>query len=214
MNTNTYQVDRQIMTRFVWNQVWPDGETVILAKGGDGLVVAIIIPVGDGRTGYELEITTNCPEWATLQEIYEFYRCKDMTFAESQKQFRNELIVSRCQKLFDEGSRLFPERIGVPQHRKDAKPPRITVDAKGGYVVIDNVTYGGIDVFDCLILRALVNAKGNWVSRAEMQQAEPQLKNEGRIDRRIKKLRKAYPLLHTLIEPLSKGYRINPSMFV
>lgn len=91
---------------------------------------------------------------------------------------------------------------------------RIEVDVKERTVAIDGTTYAVSDYHDCLILDVLVKAKGNRMSRVEIQQAEPKLRNKGRIDRRIGKLQATYPRFGQLIESNTKGYRICPSMFV
>ena len=62
--------------------------------------------------------------------------------------------------------------------------------------------------------KTLVKAKGTVMSRREMQQAERALENEGRIDRRVAKLKATYNQLDAIMEVVSnKGYRIRPDMF-
>ena len=43
-----YRADKAIMERFVWEQVFPEGASIILANGGDGPLCADVIPLGDG----------------------------------------------------------------------------------------------------------------------------------------------------------------------
>lgn len=66
--------DRQKMISFISSQV-PEGErSVVLGDGPGGRIVAQVTVAGDG-----IEIASNCPEWATLREVYEHFRWNTMT---------------------------------------------------------------------------------------------------------------------------------------
>lgn len=99
--------DRQKMIEFISRQL-PDGEaSLLLASGPGGNVTANVTVQAD-----DLEITSNCPEWTTIREVYEHLRWKAMPRWEQQEwqrathrnstnspQFRLETVTNRLQEL-------------------------------------------------------------------------------------------------------------------
>ncbi len=75
--------DRQRMISFISSQV-PEGErSVVLGDGPGGRIVAQVTVAGD-----VIEIASNCPEWATLREVYEHFRWHTMTSWEQRAAIR------------------------------------------------------------------------------------------------------------------------------
>jgi hypothetical protein len=218
--TSTYLADKKIMKRFIWRQTYPEGETIVLANGAEGPLWVTITPLGDDpRIGIELEIESNEPDAVDLRVIYEYYRSKDMTWEEWDKNIKHEIIAVKYEKLLRAGqdhALVVSECSGhIPQVRREVKP-RITVDAGAGIIWVDDAKIVGLDYEDCLIVKVLVEAKGNWVSSNEMRQSEPHLAPVKRIDRKIDRLQanSNVNVIGNLIERSPKGYRITPSMFV
>jgi hypothetical protein len=214
MNMKDLKREDQIVKRFIAMYLPPDGETIIVADGGDGPVVAQIEVLYCTDEYIELEISTNLPEWATLRRIYDYYRAKDMTDSERKERAANEFAASRYKELVAGCARLFashmPNRIQVAA----PKSPRVSVNERLRIIQIDEVQLGSVDYYDCLIVKALVKAKGTVMSRREMQHAERALEIESRIDRRVTKLKATYNQLDAIIEVVNnKGYRIRPDMF-
>jgi len=89
----------------------------------------------------------------------------------------------------------------------NATPPRLTLDCSTDTITLDGVPYR-LRPREFLILKCLHAAHGGWVSRAEMQKAEPSLVSAGRLDRTIKTLTKRTPGLKTLIDSTPRGYRL------
>jgi hypothetical protein len=95
-----YEIDQYIMKRFIWKRIPPDGETIILAAGGDGVVTAHITPLGDDpKVWIDIEFCSNDPEWVTLKMIYDYYRREDMTWADWKQNLQNERAASRYKEL-------------------------------------------------------------------------------------------------------------------
>lgn len=214
MNLRDIRHENQVMKRFIAMYLPPGGETIILADGGDGPVAARIEVAYYTDDYIELEISTNLPEWVTLERIYNYYRAMDMTESERKGRRACEVADSRYRQLVTECLRLFaphlPSRIQVVEPKRS----RVSADAKEGILRIDEDRFAGVDYYDCLIVKTLVKAKGNVMSRREMQQMEPALRDEGRIDRRVRKLKEKYKQLDAVLEVVpNKGYRIRPGMF-
>lgn len=216
MNT-MYAADRDIMKRAIWRKTYPNGETIVLANGEDGPLLVRITPVGnDPRSGIDVEIATNEPDAVTLKEIYEYYRRQDVTWEEWSTKIKNETLVKQHQQLVSEVKgvvQCFAKYSDHVPQIASAKKPRITVDEGSGTIEVDGTIFSGIDYHDCLIVKGLVNAKGNWLSRSEMQTNETQLKCLARIDRRIDYIQENHKAIGNLIERQTKGYRILPHMF-
>jgi hypothetical protein len=210
-------MDMQIMKRFIWRCIFPDEVMVVLAQGGDGEgpVTAHLTPLGDDpRMGIDVELHSNLPEYVTLREVYDYYRAQDMTHAEWKRNLMGELAAMRYKALAAEVGQLAAKHSGMSAPCPARKNARIVVDAPAGTIEVDERIFGGIDYHDCLIVKALVKARGNWMSRAEMQEEEPQLQAEDRLDRRInRKIKQNHKLIGDLIETSNKGYRIKPFMF-
>lgn len=66
--------DRQRMVSFISSQVSDGEKSVVLGNGQGGQVVAHVMVAGD-----DIEIASNCPEWATLREVYDHFRWNSMT---------------------------------------------------------------------------------------------------------------------------------------
>ncbi len=112
-NLNLIRTDIDIMKRFIWNCIYPDEVTIELFSAGDGEgpVWVHIIPLGDDpRLGEaDVEITTNQPEYVTLEVVYDNYRRKDMTWAEWNKEIQHVTITSRYNDLVARGTQLFAQ---------------------------------------------------------------------------------------------------------
>jgi hypothetical protein len=129
-----------------------------------------------------------------------------------------EAVDEWFRRLFD--LLLTPAQI-VAQHSANVPiarpvPPRsarISVDVLAGTITIDTTTFAGIEYHDCLILKVLIQARGNWMSRTDMQGQETPLANVPRIDRNISALRQSVPALDAIIESGPRGFRITPRMF-
>jgi hypothetical protein len=105
-----YEIDQGIMKRFIWKRIPPDGETIVLADGGDGPVVAQVAPLGDDpQIGIDVEFTSNLPEWVTLETIYDYYRREGMTWAKWKERVLNEWAACRYKELVSRGIQLFAE---------------------------------------------------------------------------------------------------------
>ena len=152
-----------------------------------------------------------------VQEVYDYYRQKSLTWAEWSKNLSNESEKRQYQAMMSELANVFSKHLGTSGNQTTPqKKPRIIVDAASGTVEVDNTVYAGIDYHDCLIIAQLVKAKGAWISRAEMQERDPQLLNVLRIDRNINKsIKRKHNGVGNLIEVDKKrrGYRIIPAMF-
>ena len=209
--------DRDTMKRFIWRKTYPAGDAFILANGGDGPIGVFVTPVGDDpRTGIDIDIATNQPDAVTLKDVYDYYRNQDMTWEEWSRNIMAEVVERRHAELLadvrDVLQRLAKYAEDAPQ-AVSVRKPRISVDAAGGTVMVDDTTFSGIDYESCLIVKVLVEARGNWVSRREMQQVEPYLKDVARIDRKIDHIQENHKAVGGLIERQSKGFRIGPQMF-
>ncbi len=75
--------DRQRMISFISSQV-PEGERSVVLGGDPGSQIVAHVMV----SGYDIEIASNCPEWATLREVYEHFRWNSMTSWEQQAAIR------------------------------------------------------------------------------------------------------------------------------
>lgn len=73
--------DRDKMTRYICLRIPPDGTRVILTSSGeDGpAIYADLTPLFEAEEGWHLDIISNEPEWATLKQVYEYFRHSDMT---------------------------------------------------------------------------------------------------------------------------------------
>jgi hypothetical protein len=217
-----YRIDKQIMKRCIWKCIYPDEVTVVLADGGDGPVLAHLTPLGDDpRVGVDVELRTNLPEYVTLREVYDHYRAQDMTHAEWKRNTMNELAAMRYRDLPAELGPLVAlvgqfaaKHSGISPPCPAPKGPRIVVDEAAETIEVDGIRFAGIEYCDCLIVKELVKARGNWVSAADMHQSEPRLREYGRIDRRINKhIKRDHRVIGNLIETSGKGSRIKPFMF-
>lgn len=209
--------DRETMKRFIWRRTYPDGDAFLWANGGDGPIGVFVTPIGDDpRTGIDIDIATNEPNAVRLRDVYDYYRTQDVTWEEWSRHIMAEVIERRHAELLadvrDVVQRLAKYAADAPQV-VSVRKPRIFVDAVGGIIVVDDTTFSGIDYESCLIVKVLVEAKGNWVSRREMQESEPNLQLVARIDRKIDHLTENHKAVGGLIERKSKGFRIRPQMF-
>lgn len=75
--------DRQRMISFISSQVLEGERSVVLGGDPGGQIVAHVMVYGD-----DIEIASNCPEWATLREVYEHFRWNSMTSWEQQAAIR------------------------------------------------------------------------------------------------------------------------------
>ncbi len=75
--------DRRKMIAFISSQLPHAERTVILGNGKGGQVVAHVMVAGD-----DIEIASNCPEWATLREVYDHFRWNSMTSWEQKAAIR------------------------------------------------------------------------------------------------------------------------------
>lgn len=216
--TNTMlAADRETMKRFIWRKTYPAGDSFIWANGGDGPIGVFVTPIGDDpRTGIDIDIATNEPDAVRLRDVYDYYRTQDMIWEEWSRNIMAEVIERRHAELLadvrDVLQRLAKYAGEAPQSISVRKP-RISVDTVGGTIVVDDTTFSGIDCESCLIVKVLVEARGNWVSRREMQESEPHLQLVARIDRKIDYLQENHKAVGGLIERQSKGFRIRPQMF-
>ena len=75
--------DRRRMIAFISSQLPEAERTIVLGGGSGGQVVAHVMVARDG-----IEIASNCPEWASLREVYEHFRWNSMTSWEQQAAIR------------------------------------------------------------------------------------------------------------------------------
>jgi excisionase family DNA binding protein len=75
--------DRRKMIAFISSQLPHAERTIVLGNGKGGQVVAQVTVVGD-----DIEIASNCPEWATLREVYDHFRWNSMTSWEQKAAIR------------------------------------------------------------------------------------------------------------------------------
>lgn len=209
--------DIYIMKRMIWRKTYPDGDTIVLAKGGDGPLWVSITPYGvDPRIGIDIDLVSNEPDAVSLKDIYDYYRAQDMTRQEWKRTIRAKAFETKYTNLLTDVKGVLQ---GLSMYLTDIPPKlsirkdRIWVDATNGTVVVDETRFSGIDYESCLILKVIVGAGGNWVSRSEMQKSEPHLLDVGRIDRKINHLQDNHKAVGSLIERSRKGFRIDPNMF-
>lgn len=152
----------------------------------------------------------------TLKDVYDYYRTQDMTWEEWSRYIRADVFGRRYAELLGDVkdvSQILAKYSGGVSEVVVKSQPRISVDAGSGAVVVDDSMFSGIDYESCLIVKVLVEASGNWVSRREMQESEPQLQLVARIDRKIDHIQENHKAVGGLIERQSKGFRIRPQMF-
>lgn len=83
MRTSQGRADRQKMRRYICARIPVTGTRVTLAYGGEEPVYADLLPWHDGDSDeWELDIVSNEPDLATLEEVYEHFRFQDMTSVE------------------------------------------------------------------------------------------------------------------------------------
>jgi hypothetical protein len=110
------------MKRFIWKRIPPEGETIVLADGGDGPVAAHITPLGDDpQVWIDIEFSSTLPEWVTLETIYHYYRQEDLTWADWREQVMNDWAASRYKELVSRGTQLFAEHFNVAVHAPSAR---------------------------------------------------------------------------------------------
>ena len=98
-------------------------------------------------------------------------------------------------------STVFPDRANV-------RIDKFMVNEGEGIVVVNGVRYH-VEPVCMAILDCLANARGGWVSCAEMQAKKPILRDENRIDRVIKRFKADHWRLRNIIESVpGRGYRI------
>lgn len=77
--------DNAKMVAYICRRLPDAKSTRIRMVDGPNGVVADLTPLPDGRGGYDLQIESNCPEWANLTAVYEHFRLADMTSVEWQQ---------------------------------------------------------------------------------------------------------------------------------
>jgi hypothetical protein len=84
---NEYLADKREMTKYTCERITVDGMKIELAYGREeGPVWVVLFPTWNDECGWELLIETNDPEWASVKEVYNYFRRKDMTSLEWQQE--------------------------------------------------------------------------------------------------------------------------------
>ncbi len=206
--------DNQKMIDFISSQL-PGGEaTLILATGIGGSVIAYVTVQDD-----ELEIESNCPEWVSVREVYEHLRWKAMPGWEQQAWLRTTRYATQprldgvADRLEQAVARL--ERIPVTTEPPELSSGKVTEygPIRVNMALKEATIFGKTFPIDDLlldILACLVEAQGNWITRADMQSSSRLLKDEERLDRSISRLKNFNKVIEPLIESSSRGYRLRP----
>jgi excisionase family DNA binding protein len=104
---NQIQSDKRKMIDFICERIRPDTPTrIVLADGADGPLWVDLDPVWDEDGGCELFIETNEPDAVGLREVYEYFRRKEMTFWEWEREIANGINRWKIRDLEREVGRL------------------------------------------------------------------------------------------------------------
>jgi excisionase family DNA binding protein len=116
------------MMSFISSQL-PDGERIVVLGGNSGRQIsALVMAVGD-----EIEIATNCPEWVTLREVYEYFRWNTMTSWEQHAAIRGadgDSTVPSVSRLEQVAGRMEAYLAAVAQV-KDDQPSDAPIQSAG-----------------------------------------------------------------------------------
>ena len=116
-------------------------------------------------------------------------------------------MLERMAKQIDRITSALDRQSGQAPPRS-VEQPRLQIDRQHGHAILDGVRHDLDPVF-LAILDSLVHANGNWCSQSDMQQADPLLRDDKRLDRLIKRLKRKHPMLGGLIESSSRGYHLS-----
>ena len=79
--------DNRRMKKFICERIAPDTSTrIVLADGGDGPLLADLLPSWDDDGECDLRIEANEPDAVGLRAVYEHFRRREMTWAELMKE--------------------------------------------------------------------------------------------------------------------------------
>lgn len=120
MRMSQVLADRRKMRRYICTRIPADGTKVILAHGCDGEVYADLTPWHDeGSDEWELDIQSNEPDSATLEDVYKHFRFQDMT---SQEWHRHFTYVDPVKQFNQKVDSLSPNEREVFDAASDSEP--------------------------------------------------------------------------------------------
>jgi hypothetical protein len=102
--------DNASMERFICERIPPETTRIDLGSGA----WADLTPFWDDRFGWSLLLETDEPEWVDLQEVYQHFRRREMTFREWWREFEGERARSKVSSLEREVAVLRQELAQVP----------------------------------------------------------------------------------------------------
>lgn len=91
--------DNRRMKKFIGERIPVDSyERIVLADGSDGPLWVDLLATWDDDGDCDLLIETNEPDWADLREVYDYFRRREMTWAEWKREAISS-IVSRAERV-------------------------------------------------------------------------------------------------------------------
>lgn len=86
-SVDQWLADKKKMTKYICERIPDDGIRIELANNDEeDAVWADLFPTWNDDAGRELLIESNEPEWASVEEVYNYFRRKDMTLLEWQQE--------------------------------------------------------------------------------------------------------------------------------
>jgi excisionase family DNA binding protein len=100
------RADNRRMKRFICERIADDGETIVLADGEGGPAWVDLFPIRDDDSDCDLLLETNEPDWIDLRAVYDYFRRREMTWAEWFRMIEGETDRIRVHSLQCEIGRL------------------------------------------------------------------------------------------------------------